>query len=551
MHAQPADAAVREERRAQERSDELRQRLEPAPSVRLPSQAGDNPRIPAEGICFALRSVTFAGQSELATDDELRASLAGTAGDDAPIGRCVGAAGFSILASRVQNQLIAKGFVTTRVFVPPQDVSQGTLHLVVVPGRLHSVRTASGQALPPVAPLQKGAVLNLRAMEQALENFKRVPTAEVDFKIEPSEEDATLGPGWSDVVVTWSQPRPWRLSLTADDGGTKATGRYQGTFTLSLDNALGLNDLFYATASRDLGGGEGQGERGTRAQTVHLSIPYGWWLVGATASTNRFYQRVAGASQTYVYSGTSATAEVKAACLLRRDAVGKTSAYVRAFTRSSSNAIDDIEIELQRRRVGGWELGMNHHAFVGPATLDLSAGYRRGTGAFGSRPAPEELVGEGTSRMALAFADAAVAVPFQSFGQRWRASSQWRAQWNRTPLTPQDRFSIGGRYTVRGFSGEQTLVAERGWLIRNELAMALGESGQEFFAWLDHGQVGGPSVQRLIGRSLSGAGIGLRGGTQAAAGAFQYEFFVGTPIGKPDGFQAARTTGGFSVSWSY
>ena len=30
-------------------------------------------------------------------------------------------------------------------------------------------------------------------------------------------------------------------------------------------------------------------------------------------------------------------------------------------------------------------------------------------------------------------------------------------------------FSIGGRYTVRGFDGEASLMGERGWLLRNDI----------------------------------------------------------------------------------
>lgn len=52
---------------------------------------------------------------------------------------------------------------------------------------------------------------------------------------------------------------------------------------------------------------------------------------------------------------------------------------------------------------------------------------------------------------------------------RYVYSGLIRAQWNRTPLTPQDRFAIGGRYTVRGFDGETSLMGERGWLLRNDI----------------------------------------------------------------------------------
>jgi hemolysin activation/secretion protein len=552
-HAQGLpDALIREELRLQQRERVLRQKAEPDPNVQLDAAAKPGvQRIPVEAPCFRIDRVEWAGLEAIGEGSAIDRALAGASAEDPPWGLCIGARGFNLLAERAQDFLISRGYVTTRVLVPPQDVAGGVLRLTVMPGRIRQVRAAEGQSgLPSVQPLEPGEILNLRAMEQALENGKRVPTAIVEFRIEPSA-DASLGPGWSDVIVSWSQPRRWRASVTADDSGTQATGKYQGSATLSLDNPLGLNDLFYATASRDLGGADAAGPRGTRAGTVHYSLPRGWWLFSLTASTSRFHQQVAGASLRYVYSGTSASGEVRAGYMLHRDASGKTGVYARGFIRAATNHIDDTEIELQRRRVAGWEVGANHRASLHAATVDLALGWRRGTGALGSLPAPEEASGEGTSRFSLVTADAALAVPFRAIDVNWRAASQWRVQWNRTPLTPQDRFSIGGRYTVRGFDGEQTLLAERGVLARNELATAFGASGHEGFVWLDHGQVSGPAADRLLGRSLTGAGVGLRGGVRTRHGAMQYELFLGGPVRKPEGFRTPRTTGGFSLGWSY
>jgi hemolysin activation/secretion protein len=122
-----------------------------------------------------------------------------------------------------------------------------------------------------------------------------------------------------------------------------------------------------------------------------------------------------------------------------------------------------------------------------------------------------------------------------------------RWQDNTTPLTPQDRFSLGGRYTVRGFEGDVSLVGERGYLLRNELSAALGDSGQEVYCGIDHGEVSGPSADLLVGKRLSGAFIGLRGGFKK----LQYDLFVGTPLYKPEGFKASDVAAGFSLNLSF
>ncbi len=90
-------------------------------------------------------------------------------------------------------------------------------------------------------------------------------------------------------------------------------------------------------------------------------------------------------------------------------------------------------------------------------------------------------------------------------------------------------------------------MAERGWLLRNDLGLALGNSGQELYAGLDHGEVSGPSAEFLAGRRLTGAVLGLRG----SLGAMSYDVFVGRPLEKPEGFVTSSTTAGVSLNYSF
>ena len=244
-------------------------------------------------------------------------------------------------------------------------------------------------------------------------------------------------------MITWRQEQLFRVSLGLDDGGSRSTGRYLAGLTVSYDHALTLNDLFYLTLQRDLGGGD-SGARGTSGTTAHYSVPMGYWLLGLNASRQRYHQTVPGPWQDTVYSGTSASQDIRLSRLIHRDANSKSTISFKAFARQSNNVIEDLEVLDQRRRVGGWELGLGHRAYLGDALLDLGLAYRRGTGAFGAKRAVEEAFDEGTSRFQLTTLDAGLQLPFDVAGRQWRYSGNWRAQFHHTPLTPQDRFAIGG-----------------------------------------------------------------------------------------------------------
>lgn len=529
----------------QERERALREQQEARPDVRLQPERGEAlQRLPNdETPCFPIRQIVLAG------DDAERFRWALKAADpdaDPATGRCLGTAGINTVMTRVQDAIIARGYVTTRVLAAPQDLKPGVLNLTVVPGRIRDVRFADDAharaARWNAVPADSGDLLNLRDIEQALENFQRVPTVAADIQIAPAE-GADAAPGQSDLVVSWQQPRRVRASLSLDDSGSESTGKLQAGATLSLDNPLGWNDLFYVNVGHGVFNGD---SKGTSSWTAHYDVPVDYWLWGATASEYDYRQTVVGPFERYVYSGSSRNAELRAARVLFRNAKGKFGAYGRGWWRESDNFVDDAEVEVQHRRVAGWEIGFTHKQFMGAATLEASVGYRRGTGAFDALSAPEELFDEGTSRFKLVTADAQFNAPFQLGNQRLQYTGTWRGQWNRTTLVPQDRFSIGGRYSVRGFDGEVSLTGERGWLLRNELSLSLG-GGQSAYAGADYGHVAGPSTARQLGDHLAGMAIGLRGGWRGLA----WDGFIGAPLSKPKGFPTAYTTVGFSVNWGF
>jgi hemolysin activation/secretion protein len=534
------------ERLQQEREEAQRDLLQPAPQA--PPPPATDPRKPwpaLESPCLPIHEIVLVGDSSESFRwvlDDLRS------GTEPAIGRCLGVGGVNVAAERAQQALMARGFVTSRIVFEAQSLSTGRLTLTLIPGRVRAIRFAQPNPQTEIranawntVPARSGDILNLRDMEQALENFKRVPTVEADIQIEPAD-----APGQSDLVITWHQSLPFRLNVTLDDSGSKSTGRYQGSASLSYDHWLTLNDLFYVTANRDLGGGNA-GDRGTQGHTVHYSLPWDHWLLGFTQSASSYHQSVAGFNQDYVYSGQNNSAEIKLSRVVNRDASRKTTASLKGWLRNSKNFIDDTEVQTQRRATGGWEFGLGHREFIGQATLDIGLSHKRGTGAFSAIPAPEEAFDEGTSRMRITTLDVNLSAPFSLASQKLRYGGTLKVQRNGTLLTPQDRFAIGGRYSVRGFDGESSLSAERGWTLRNDLGWALEDSGQEAYVGLDYGSLSGPTTEFLVGRHLAGAVLGVRGNVKRLG----YDIFIGKPISRPEYFRTASVTAGFSLSASF
>ena len=523
----------------QQRQKALEQQLTPpTPDVRLspPSSSLGGFAFPQEKPCFPIDQVELSGQDKLPHWLPLQ-HIANQAQ-----GRCLGGQGINLLMSTLQNRLVDHGYITTRVLAPAQDLKSGQLRLVVVPGYVRQVKLTadSGHYIQTYSsfPARAGNLLDLRDSEQGLENLQRLPTVQASMEIIPGEQ-----PGESDIALHWKQERMWRIGASLDDSGTRSTGRYQGGLTLSLDNPLSLSDLFYISGSTAL---QNQGGKGSKNITGHYSVPFGYWLAGISANSYDYHQTVAGPYEDYRYSGKSKNLGFQLNRVLHRNGSQKTTLTYDVLARESSNYINDTEVGVQRRRTSGWRLGLQHRHYIQHAMLDTGVSYQRGTRWFGALPAPEETFGEATALSKIVQLNAQLDLPFNLFSQNFRYNVQYQRQISATPLTPQDQFAIGNRWTVRGFDGERTLNANHGWFVRSDLAWRTPLQGQELYLGADYGEVGGYGSNYLVGQHLAGGVVGLRGYVFKVG----YDLFAGVPLSKPEGFSTSPVTLGVNLSWN-
>ena len=509
-------------------------------------------------------------------------------------GMCLGETSISHLITLTQNKIIDKGYTTTQVGLMPQDLNSGNLNIAVIAGRVGEVKyqncdNTKGSKIATMAlpsrndgavprevvsgslkdtqsvhqnngcsvwgnqiPLSSGKIFNLRDLETGLENLQRVPSANADIQIAPSEVANA-----SDIVVDYEQKFPLRASLNVDDSGSRSTGKYQGGGSVSIDNPLGLSDLFYASYNQSFGGKKDKyiddagntWDSRTNNYALHYSVPFYTWTFGVNHSFYRYHQAVAGYAENYDYNGTSRTLDFYLSKNLYRDSRRKTDATVKLWQKQSKNFVDDAEVEVQSKRLAGWAFDVSHKEYIKNAVLHLGVGYKQGTGIMDTERPAEEEFGEGTSRMRLFTADISGYIPFNIKNQRFGIESSLHGQYNKTPLLTTDKISIGGRNTVRGFDGETTLTAEKGFYWRNDLSYAYLPSHQVYVGY-DYGRVSGESKEYLLGQSLSGAAVGVKGSLKAL-GNLNYDLFVAKPIVKPQDYPTHRTAYGFSLNYAF
>ncbi|QCP47735.1 ShlB/FhaC/HecB family hemolysin secretion/activation protein [Trinickia violacea] len=560
-HAQLSGNLDEQEQRRRAQQQEIeRQRQLQAPNVDLqPAQkpeAIDDGKVPAESPCFKVDQLALEVPNGLSDAVEAAGARALSPNPLFPgaltfaadylqryRGQCVGREGLNLIVHRLSALILAKGYTTTRVVIGPQDLSTGKLTLELIPGVISKLRFADPSTYGTwrnAFPTHAGNLLNLRDLEQGLEQMKRVPNQDVDMQLVPGQST-----GESDVVITVKRTKPWTLGLSLDDSGLKSTGQLQASANFTLDNPLGLSDIFNIAYNHDANGHPGQ--YGTRGDSAFYSIPWGNWLFTATASQYHYHQQIAGAFSTFVSSGLSKTFDVKAEYLFYRNQVQKNSLEFRTGKYFSEAFVDGSEIDVQHRDNSYAEIGWVHKHYFGAAQLDSTVAYRWGVPWFGAQ---SDLPGVGSGGPTYYYhietLDSTLSVPFQIGRLPLRYTATVRAQNSPDVLYPTEYFSIGSRYTVRGFDGNTMLAAEKGVFMRNDLEVPILQTGQTLYLGIDGGEVFGPQAQNLLGRRLAGAVVGLRGSPFKNV---YYDVFLGGPLYQPAQFPNRWPVAGFSVSF--
>ncbi|MFG1496804.1 ShlB/FhaC/HecB family hemolysin secretion/activation protein [Saccharospirillum sp. HFRX-1] len=519
--------------------DELNERFLNEPDIFL-----DTPQIPlAEepeeeaGPCFPITEV------RLVSDEYDRFQwLEKNLNEGLPPDNCIGAEGINRMMTEAQNAVIGAGFVTSRVVAEAQDMNSGVLSLTLLPGYVEDIRFVEG--VPRRAtywnalPMRRGDLLNLRHIEQALENFKRVPSVDVNIDIEPGEE-----PGYSDLVIQWSQGDPLRVTETLDNSGSESSGIYQAGVTINYDPYWAFNDLFYLSYTQSIV--FDVDDHGSQGVNGHYSIPYGYWLLSFNGGISENFQMVEGVIEDYKYGGTNANQSVKVERTLFRNDRNKLSGHLSVQARQSANYINDVEIEVQRRRSSSLEAALNHQLFVGRATLSSGLTYKLGLMAFGAIEDPEVTRGDGVENPQWFMMNTGYRQPFQWLNQNWSIDSQIKAQANITQLIPRDQFSIGSAYSVRGFNGG--FSGESGFYWRNDLTWVvpalsyLPGNGHQLTLGLDAGTIFAED------QYLAGSSLGLKGQLWGLS----YENSLSFPLVSPESLETEGTIYRFQISKSF
>ena len=447
-----------------------------------------------------------------------------------------------------QRKLLDKGFVTSQVYIPEQNLNAGTLQFMVMPGRVEDIQYSASSAHGPwrtAFPVRPGDILNIRDVEQGLDQMKRVSSQSVTMKLLPGTSVGT-----SIIELSIKQDKPVHGSISFDNSGLESTGVYQGSFTSSFDQVFRANDTFTMSLSGDLSGSGSI--KGTRAASLNYVIPHGKDTFSVSFSKSRYHQTIQSNPYDFTYSGKSTTMKAKWNHVWSRTQREKRAFDISISTRHNHRFINDMEIPVQALRTTSMEFGVSNRKYIGNATLYSRLGFQWGIGALGAQPEHKASVAMGgpTSRYHMWLVDVDYRKPFIMGHRPASFTSSFHGQWVQggKRVYSVDTINIGNRYSIYGFDGEYTLIGDSGWYVRNEVSSVIPRLNTEVYLGLDVGAVYGKSTEALVGKTIAGTALGVRGNY---ASGLLFDAFVSTPLYKPQGYHTKKFYSGFTVGYRF
>lgn len=472
---------------------------------------------PASGPCFEINQISLQ-QASLITPDTQKRLVAPY------INQCLSLDRINQLVRAISEWYVQRGYITSRAFLTEQNLSHGTLNITVLEGKLEAIHLqgASARQLNMAFPTRAGRILNLRDIEQGMEQINRLRTTPVQIEIIPSTQ-----PGYSIVNLTSTPEFPLTLGLNMDNSGQRSTGIGQLSGSLVGNDLLGVADRWFVSGGRSSAFSDWRDAQNFQAG---VSVPYGYGLLDYSYSWSNYHSRFNANSFDWYSNGDNISNRLSGSWVLFRNGQIKTGLQLGLNHYVSHNWLNQTLLQSSSRKLTSLQIGFNHTQKIAGGVATLNPMLSRGMPWFDA----ESDKGKSDDFPKAEFRKWSVSSSYQRpVTQKMWWLSSFYAQWSPDRLYGSERLTIGGENSVRGYK-EQYLSGDVGGYLRNELNYslftlpALGEVSTTLA--LDGGWLQSDKQDRYAAGTLWGSSLGL--GTRNAHVSTQLS--LGIPVSYPN-----------------
>lgn len=541
--AREADRIQREQqiRQQQEVQEELLKRPKTVIEFDSPSSVGPK----ADGgdtACRDVKQIVIDGASLL--PDEERESITGPF-----LNTCMSLFDIERLLTQVTSFYINKGYVGARVYIQPQELNQGVLKLTAIEGIVEKIQLNDGGQnsvnLTTAFPDVEGNVLNLRDIEQGLDQVNRLLSNNAKMELAPGEEA-----GGTIVSINNNPARRVRGGLSFDNTGSSSTGENQVGLSVSVDNLLNLNDLLSLSHRRTIA--SDSSTQHARSETLFYAIPYGPLTFSLLNSRSEYASAfTSAANNVLVSSGDSVSTTVAVDYVAYRDVRNRVNFNSSLTRKTNENFLNDVFLGVSSRTLSIFDLVGNWSVLIDGGSVSLNLGHSMGLDIMGALKDQDGIPDSAPKAQYKKWTTGASLSKFFKIGaQDYAFTSLLSAQYASDALYGTEQFLIGSPFNVRGFRNS-SISGDRGYYTRNELGMPLYRQFGDTTVLLrpyvgyDFGDIKDRFVSQ--GGHLSGATIGVAVSNKN----FSMDAFASKPLSMPDRLDDEGTQGFVRLSLNF
>ncbi len=235
----PEASASRFQNEAERRKAESQRKGVKAPQIELEKEKEPAPQV--SSVSFILKDVRITGVTAFRTED-FQPLYKGY------IGKEVTFKDLNDVADRIKAKYKAKGFLTTNVYIPEQEIAGGSIEIRVAEGKMGKLliegnKWFSKNILEKYFHSKKNDILDLRVVQRDLLRLNQNPDLEVKTVITPGEAPQT-----SDVILKVKDKFPYYAGGGSDNQGMRLTGKYRASVLGRSTNLTSNNDSFFYTS---------------------------------------------------------------------------------------------------------------------------------------------------------------------------------------------------------------------------------------------------------------------------------------------------------------
>ncbi|MBQ0536089.1 ShlB/FhaC/HecB family hemolysin secretion/activation protein [Providencia huaxiensis] len=483
-------------------------------------------------ICFLISEIQFVGVTQLTTKTQTQLT-------SSYLKRCLTLSEIQKLTKHVTNYYMEQGFITSQAIIPEQDLSSHQLLLQVIEGHVETIEIENSpeRLVHQIFPYQQGKILNLRHIEQGLEQLNRLSSAKYTIDIQPGSQN-----GYSRVIIH-QQGKKWPITsqLNLDNSGMEATGKQLLTGGLTVDSPLGFGEQWSVSGNTDM---DGSVSHHNRYIVANVNVPYGYWSYRYQFYRNSTLQPFYASGQQYRYEGKNTNQQLDISRLIYRDGKQRLTLQSSLKHKNANTQLASQTLSISSPTLTSLSFTPQYSTTLGQGYFTFNPAAEWGISAFGA--SPDTLAKDSPRSHYRKFSLSSSYQYFFSNGLTYLTS--FYGQYSPDNLYGIERISIGGQYSVRGYH-EQSLSGNRGGYWRNEINKDIANTaiGQlRFIGALDYGFIASDKYH-VEHDTLAGGAVGL---SFTGNSLIYSQFLLSKPLHYPSQLKPDNWSAYWSVSFS-